>query len=658
MKSEFMLAFNQICTERNLPRDVVLQALQMALVQAYRRDVNASAAQTITAEIDSNTGAARIFVEKEVVEQVQNPQTEVSLEEARAVMPDAQLNDLVMIDSTPKDFGRVAAQMAKQVILQRVREAERDAQYNMYAEREGEIINGVVQSITSQAVTLSLGRTEALLPKNQQVPGERYTLHQRLCAYVMEVRKSSRGPQIIVSRSHKNMLRRLLELEVPEIANGIVEIKSIAREAGARSKIAVAALQAGVDPVGSCVGMKGVRIQSIVNELNGEKIDVIEWSSDPTVYISKSLSPARVLAVYAEEHPQQGKIAQVVVPDDQLSLAIGREGQNARLAAKLTGWRIDIKSATEAATELVNRAQENEWLARLGPEAAALLPVLKTALERHAELQVPWNSEELQVLRKVLDAENAQVVSAKKAEQARGRAEPARPAPSVSLAERRAEIEALLARIPEAAHNTPLDAIGLSERVLNHLHKAGLTNVAGVLQRLAGGDEAMLSVEGIGPKALTEIKSHIEAQGLWFKPLVAPVLPEQVVEAAPTPTEPEGPVAEAEAVEPVAAAAPPVEAVPAAVETQPPPEPVETPAATVETPPVEAPPALQELPTPPTAFVPLEELVEEEEEEEEAGKKGKPKKGKDKRAPRSFSASASPAVCANFGKMRSDRPDD
>ncbi len=296
-----LLAFNQICSERNLPKEVVLEALNTALVSAYRRDVNASSAQNITAVIDGQTGLAHIYAEKEVTDQVTDWRTEVTLDEARQVVPDAKIGDMIMVESTPEGFGRIAAQTAKQVILQRIREAERDAQYNLYAEREGEIINGVVQSMGQMGITLNLGRTEALLPKKEQVPGERYQLHQRLRAYVVEVKKSTRGPQIVVSRSHKNMLRRLLELEVPEIYNGTVEIKSIAREAGARSKIAVAAIQPGIDPVGACVGMRGVRIQSIVSELGGEKIDVIEWNADPALYIQKALSPARVLTVHPED---------------------------------------------------------------------------------------------------------------------------------------------------------------------------------------------------------------------------------------------------------------------------------------------------------------------------------------------------------------------
>jgi transcription termination/antitermination protein NusA len=420
MKSEFLLAFNQICSERNLSKEVVLEALQTALVSAYRRNINASSAQNVVAEVDTNTGAAKIYVEKEVVEAVQDDRTEVSLEVARQIVPDSKLADMVMIESTPEDFGRIAAQTAKQVILQRIREAERDALYTNFSEREGEIINGTVQSVSSQGVTLNLGRTEALLPKNQQVPGERYSVHQRLRAYVLEVRKTSRGPQIIVSRNHKNMLRRLLELEVPEIYNGTVEIKSIAREAGARSKIAVAAKQAGVDPVGSCVGMKGVRIQSIVSELGGEKIDVIEWNSDSSVYILKALSPARVLTVHPDDDPVEGRTALVIVPDDQLSLAIGREGQNARLAAKLTGWRIDIKSAVEAATEAVRRAQAPEMAERLTEDVRNNLPTAEAILQRHAEQSLPWNSEELLALRQVIDSVQKLLSADREASRGRG----------------------------------------------------------------------------------------------------------------------------------------------------------------------------------------------------------------------------------------------
>ncbi len=349
MKSEFAMAINQICSERNLPQEVIFEAIESALVSAYKR--NYGSAPNIKATIDFGTGEPHVWEERIVVAEVEDDRFEVSLEEARKADPEADLGSLVREEVTPKSFGRIAAQTAKQVILQRIREAERDALFTSYADREGELINGMVANITSQAITLNLGRTEALMPRNQQVPGERYRIGQRIRAYVMEVRRTSRGPQIVVSRTHRYMLRRLLELEVPEIFNGAVEVKSIAREAGNRSKVAVTALQEGVDPVGSCVGIRGMRIQSIVNELGGEKIDVVEWNPDPATFIANALSPARVNYVVLGDASANGKTATVVVPDDQLSLAIGKEGQNARLGAKLTGWRIDIKSQSEAAQE-------------------------------------------------------------------------------------------------------------------------------------------------------------------------------------------------------------------------------------------------------------------------------------------------------------------
>ncbi|MEM9951192.1 MAG: transcription termination factor NusA [Chloroflexota bacterium] len=350
MFNDLQKAFNEIADSRALPADVVLEALQSALVSAYRRDSGASSAQGIEARIDPATGRARIFVEKEVTDEIFSPNTEVTLEKARFYDPEAQMGDTVMVqvEHTTKKFGRIAAQTAKQVILQKIREAERNALYDEYIEREGDLIFGTVQSMNSQVVTLRLGeRAEAILPRSQQIPRERYRTHEKLRVYIMEVKRTNKGPQIVTSRSHRNMLRRLLEYEVPEIGNGQVEIKSIAREAGYRSKVAVAALQEGVDPVGACVGMRGIRIQNIVKELHDEKIDVIEWNDDVEAFINKALSPARVNGVYLDDDPHSGRTAVVVVPDDQLSLAIGREGQNARLAAKLTGWRIDIKSVTE-----------------------------------------------------------------------------------------------------------------------------------------------------------------------------------------------------------------------------------------------------------------------------------------------------------------------
>jgi N utilization substance protein A len=626
MKSEFLLAFNQICSERNLPKEVVLEALTTALVSAYRRDVNASSAQTITASIDGATGLTHIYAEKEVTEKVQDGRTEVALDDASQIVSDAKLGDMIMVESTPEGFGRIAAQTAKQVILQKIREAERDAQYNLYAEREGEIINGVVQSISGPGITLNLGRTEALLPRKEMVGNERYQLHQRLRAYVMEVRKSSRGPQIIVSRAHKNMLRRLLELEVPEIYNGTVEIKSIAREAGARSKIAVAALQPGIDPVGACVGMRGVRIQSIVTELGGEKIDVIEWNPEPSLYIQKALSPARVLTVHPEDDPKEGKIALVVVPDDQLSLAIGREGQNARLAAKLTAWRIDIKGSTEAAREGAAQVEADPDLKeRLGP-AAALAAIVQVALQRHAEQSLPWNTEELQAIKNLIDGVHHVVLSRKHAERelAKAAAAPIEPGPAIKVEDvaesaRHGAINVYKARIPIAAYNTPVIDLGLSTRVLSHIERSGLTNVGQIHERLAAGDEAMLAIDGIGPKGLAEIKQLIEEKGLGLTPLPEPT----PVAAAPIEPAPiEVPAAEAAAV----AEAPSVEAAPVAEVTP-----------TVEQPAAAAVPVQPEAVTPTTEAAPVGEAVpavpvdiEEIEDEDELERKGGKKKGKRK----------------------------
>jgi N utilization substance protein A len=529
MKSDFLLAFNQICSDRGLPREVVLDALQAALVSAYRHNSDATATQNITATIDLETGQARVFVEKQVVESVSSAGQEVSLPEASLIDPNAEIGDMVMAESTPKDFGRIAAQNAKQIILQRIREAEREAQYEHYVQQEGEIVHGTVHSIKPQGVMLHLGGTEAILPRSQQVPGERYNLHQRVRAYVLEVRKTGRGPQITLSRGHKNMLRRLLELEVPEIFNGAVEIKAIAREAGSRSKVAVAARQPGVDPVGACVGMRGVRIQSIVNELGGEKIDVIEWDPNPTTFIAKALSPAKVLSVQLEEDPVDGKTANVVVPDDQLSLAIGRSGQNARLGAKLTLWRIDIQSVTEAATWALQRVNEDPNVLPALGMVAELLPTVASVLRRHERERLPYSSEELLAARQVIEAVRGHYALLRDAERARAIAEEEARRAAIELAEseRRAEVEAARALIPPEAYNIPLTEIGLSTRVLGHLQRSELTVVADVMERLAEGDEGLLRLDGFGPRSLAEVKGGIEELAL---PQVAVEVSEEVAE--------------------------------------------------------------------------------------------------------------------------------
>ena len=347
MKSDFLLAITQLSAEKNLPKETVLSAVEAALASAYRRDSFAPN-QNITVRINTNSGRVEVWAEKTVVERPADTRLEISLEEARQFKSDAQLDDLLMVESTPHDAGRIAAQTAKQVILQRLHEAEHSAILEEYAEKEDEVVTGLIQRIEPGQIYVDLGRTEAILPAPEQVRTKRYRVGQRLKVCIIQVLKTTRGPRVVVSRSHPDLLRRLLELEVPEVYNGSVEIKSIAREAGYRSKVAVAARQEGIDPVGCCVGLRGIRIQNVVNELNGEKIDVIQWSPDVAAFITNALSPAQIVSVGLSE---EERIATVVVPDKQLSLAIGKEGQNARLAAKLTGWRIDIKSASSAEAE-------------------------------------------------------------------------------------------------------------------------------------------------------------------------------------------------------------------------------------------------------------------------------------------------------------------
>ena len=335
MNNELIRAINQISAEKELSKQVILEAIEAALVSAYRR--NFGSANNVTARIDPDTGEMHVLAEKTVVEKVTDPKTEIALQEARRVDPTAEVGGIVVVDSTPADFGRIAAQTAKQVILQRIKEAERETVYQYFEERAGEIVQGKVQSVdyATGTVTVNLDRAEGVMTKEDQIPTERYRPGSNVRALLVEVHRGNRGPQIRLSRSHRNLLRRLLEKEVPEIFQGIVELKAIAREPGQRSKVAVAATQPGVDPVGSCVGMRGTRIQAIVNDLGGEKIDIVEWSPDTATFIANALSPAKVTDVFLEE-TSEGRTAIVIVPDRQLSLAIGKEDQNARLVAKLT----------------------------------------------------------------------------------------------------------------------------------------------------------------------------------------------------------------------------------------------------------------------------------------------------------------------------------
>jgi len=403
LKNDFLTAITQLAAEKNLPKEVVFEAVEAALASAYKKDALANA--ELVVHIDGGTGAVRVFAQRTVVEAVEDDKLEITLEEAKAVAPNTYVGDVVEVEVFPQNAGRIAAQTAKQVVLQRLREAEREVVFEEYSGKEGDIISGVVHRLEARHVYIDLGKTEAVLPPSEQVRMEHYRPGQRLKVYLLEVQKANRGPQVTVSRTHKNLLRRLFEMEVPEIFRGSVEIKAIAREPGFRSKVAVYSRQEGIDPVGACVGLRGIRIQNVVNELNGERIDVVQWDPDPAKFVANALSPAQVHDVRILP---DGTTAEVIVGDRQLSLAIGKEGQNARLGAKLTGLRIDIKSlsAVEDETEVpslqisaepdVKREtpiweeiaqQEAAAAARLAPAAAA--PAEEGATEAPPEPLAP-----------------------------------------------------------------------------------------------------------------------------------------------------------------------------------------------------------------------------------------------------------------------------
>ena len=355
MKSDFYTAITQIAAERGIPREAVLSSVEHALQGVYRKMANTE--EPVSVEVDQGTGAMRIFAVKTVVDAIDDPLTQLTVAEALTYAPSPRAGDTIRIERTPENFGRIAAQTVKQSVLQRIRDYERDTVYEEYHDKQGEVLNGTVQRADPRAVIVELNKAEAVMPAREQVPSERYRPGQRVKVLLVEVNKDPRGPQLIVSRSHPGLIRRLFEQEVPEIFSGAVEIMEVAREPGLRSKVAVAARQEKVDPVGACVGVRGVRIQNIVNELYGEKIDVIEWSPDTAQFIANALSPAKPSSVTLDE---ANKVATVIVPTDQMSLAIGKEGQNARLAYKLTGWRIDIKDPSalqEMDEELLRQAR-------------------------------------------------------------------------------------------------------------------------------------------------------------------------------------------------------------------------------------------------------------------------------------------------------------
>jgi N utilization substance protein A len=346
MNEEFVGALRELVREKGISEDLLFTTIQDAMVAAYKKNyANANTtAQNVKVNMDRETGEIHVYAQKTVVDEVYDDVTEISLEEAKELSPKNEVDDIINIEVTPKNFGRVAAQLAKQVVTQRIKEAERNIIYDEYKEKEFDIITGTILRKDKGIVFVNLGKLEGIIGPNEQIPNEEYKFNERLKLYIVEVKNGTKGPQIHVSRTHPGLVKRLFELEVPEIFEGVVEIKNISREAGSRSKIAVYSNNEEVDPMGACVGPKGTRVQSIVNELKNEKIDIIKWSKDPEEFIANSLSPAKVLGVVVNE---ENKTCQVVVDDNQLSLAIGKEGQNVRLAAKLTNWKIDIKSKSQ-----------------------------------------------------------------------------------------------------------------------------------------------------------------------------------------------------------------------------------------------------------------------------------------------------------------------
>ena len=354
--TELIMAMEDLEKEKGIKKEFLLESIEAALVTAYKRNFEI-ANDNVKVTMNSATGEVHVYAEYEVVETVENDKTQISLENARKLDPKYSIGDIISKELVPKNFGRIAAQTAKQVIIQRIREASRDVIFNEFNEKKGEIVSGIIQKVDKSIVVLDLGKIEGVMPLKEQIPTEEYAVNKKIRACIASVERGIKGaPQITVSRANNDFVRKLLELEIPEIYEGIIEIKSVSRDPGKRCKVAVYSQNENIDPVGSCVGQKGIRIQNIINELNGEKIDVIEWNEDPSIYIAEALLPAQVLAVDIKD---EERFAQVIVPDNQLSLAIGKGGQNAKLAARLTSWKIDIKSETQF-REMLQKAQERE----------------------------------------------------------------------------------------------------------------------------------------------------------------------------------------------------------------------------------------------------------------------------------------------------------
>ncbi len=613
-KSELLLAFNELLEERHLPPEAVEGVLQKALAAAYRKEVGAPTSQPVEVEIDLKEGIFSVKAEKEVVLEVENHATEISLEEAEQIDPEVELGDVVMVDVTPKHLGRVAAQTARQVLQQRLREVERELQFQFFSKMEGEIVNGSVQAIRPTGVTVLLEKnTESLLPRREQIPGERFRVHERIRALLLEVKATNKGPQIILSRAHRDFLRRLLEEEVPEIYRGEVEIRAIAREAGRRSKVAVSAIAPNIDPVGACVGIRGVRIQAIMRELHGEKIDVIEWNPDPEVFIAKALSPAQVLGVYLDA---ENRTATVVVPEDQLSLAIGRQGQNARLAAKLTAWRIDIKSVLEAAADALYKLQNDETYAEMAAREADIVEEVEAILAKKAEGRL-LGPEEYRLLASFVDRVERGAMAQR----------------TEALSEEKRRMEEARAQVPDAAFELPVDVLGLSPRLTMLLTNAGYASVGDLMLQMKLNSDEILALDGVGPKAMEQIESTlalfegehpVESEEAEPEAETAPET--EAAAEEPAETAPEAPAEAAEAA-PEPAEAPVTEAEPAeAPETAAPSDEAEE----------EEPASLEDLFS--AVEIPAEELAleEEEEEVEPAAKTPRKKKKKKKKKPRQY----------------------
>ncbi|MDD2521422.1 MAG: transcription termination factor NusA [Anaerolineaceae bacterium] len=490
MKSEFALAFNEVLEERGLPRDVIMAALESAMISAYHKAVGASAVQDVQVVMDFDNGNVSVFAEKEVSDTITDYRTEVLLEEARKYDPNAQIGDLVMVESTPKDFGRIAASTAKQAIQQKIRDAEKQRQFEHFSKQVNEITSGIVQAVNSRQATIGLDmKAEGIMQKKEMIPNERFRIHERIRALIVSVTDTNKGLQIELSRAHRNFLRRLLENEVPEIYHGIVEIRSIAREPGQRAKVAVSATQQGIDPVGACVGQRGVRIQAIVRELHDEKIDVIEWSPDAAVYISKAISPARVSGVYLNPSIYEHKTATVVVPEDQLSLAIGREGQNARLAAKLTGWRIDIMSISEAAAKALIKLREDPSLAALAEKEADTMARVEELLQMKSEGRI-LNMDDSTLIGRFVDRVERRGEADRKDE----------------VDAHMAELKAVRDEIdPRAFDIKILDVPGIKEHILVTLSENNLETFGDLIFVVRTNPDKIMGFNGIGPKFFEEI---------------------------------------------------------------------------------------------------------------------------------------------------------